>query len=316
MPKKLTTEEFIEKAKLVHGDKYDYSLADYKSSITKVKIICKKHGIFEQVAKNHLCNIGCGLCNGGSALSNESFLSKATEKHGEKYNYDLVEYKKSNIKIMILCPEHGIFEQKPSAHIFGKGCSECAGNKKLNTDIFIEKSKKVHGDRYGYSNVKYVNHKTKVLINCDLHGEFSQIANLHLMGCGCPCCKRSKGEIKIYNFLKQNNINFIEEFTFKDCKKIYSLPFDFYLTDINILIEYDGEQHFRPVKHFGGTEEFIKRKENENIKNLYTQKNKIPLLRISYLFYELVDEIIYNFIKNCGISKNDNLNLEDIEGIN
>ena len=105
--RKLTTKEFIEKAREVHGDKYDYSKVRYANSKTKVCIICPKHGEFWQEANSHLQGSGCSKCCGNNSYATEEFIEKAREVHGDKYNYSKVEYKGMHTKVCIICPEHG-----------------------------------------------------------------------------------------------------------------------------------------------------------------------------------------------------------------
>ena len=123
--KRLTTEKFVKKAKYIHGDRYDYSLVDYKNNYTKVKIICSIHGSFEQIPNNHLNGKGCSKCSGSKKLTTEQFIKKAKIIHSDKYDYKLVEYKNKETKIKIICPEHGIFEQRPYDHLSGSGCPKC-----------------------------------------------------------------------------------------------------------------------------------------------------------------------------------------------
>ena len=128
---KLTTEEFINKAKIIHGDKYNYPLVEYKNNYAKVKIICKEHGIFEQVPNHHLRNHGCPKCK-KNRLTTEEFISKAKNIHGEKYDYSLVKYENNHTKVKIICIEHGIFEQTPNHHLSGQTCGTCAGMNALS----------------------------------------------------------------------------------------------------------------------------------------------------------------------------------------
>ena len=123
----------------------------------------------------------------------ETFIKKAREVHGNKYDYSKVEYVNIKTKVCIICPEHGEFWQTPYQHLNGSGCSKCGyiirGNKnKSNINEFIKKTKEVHGDKYDYSKVEYVNDRTKVCIICPVHGEFWQTPNCHLNGSGCPKC--------------------------------------------------------------------------------------------------------------------------------
>ncbi len=226
---RLTTEQFIQKAKVVHGDEYDYSLVDYKHSQKKVKIICKKHGIFEQNANSHLQGKKCHKC----------FLDKISTLYTE------------------------------------------------TTQSFIKKAIKLHGERYNYSNVKYLRNNIKVIINCHKHGNFIQTPQHHLNGSGCPKCKSSSGELKIEQYLKECNINFITQKKFPNCKDKRPLPFDFYLPDFNTLIEYDGPGHFKPVQWHGisklkAKQIFSNVMKRDKIKNGYCLNNNIHLIRISF----------------------------------
>jgi len=277
-----TTKEFIQKAKLKHDNKYDYSLVKYKDSKTKVKIICLEHGTFEQTPNNHLNGKNCLICAGHEKLTTKEFIQKAKLKHGNKYDYSLVDYINSQTKVEIICLEHGIFKQLPNSHLNGIGCPTCGGTKKLTTKEFIQKAKLKHDNKYDYSLVDYINSQTKVKIICLEHGIFEQTPNSHLNGVGCPICKSSKGEQQIINYLKRNNIKYIKEYKFNNCKNMRPLPFDFYLPDKNILIEYDGIQHFKPFTFFGGVNGLNYRIRNDNIKTEYCKNYNIKLIRIKY----------------------------------
>jgi len=276
---------FIEKSKIIHGNKYDYSLVKYKNNKTKVEIICPEHGIFEQRPDDHSNGKGCILCGGSNKKSLDNFIKESKIIHGDKYDYSLVKYKNNKTKVKIICPEHGIFEQMPVFHIHKKyGCPICNLKNKKSLDDFIKESKIIHGDKYDYSLVKYKNNKTKVKIICSEHGIFKQEPKLHIhRKYGCPKCYKSKGELEISKYLESLEIKYEEQKIFKDCKNISSLKFDFYLPKHNICIEYDGIQHFKPLKYFGGEKAYNKIKNNDIIKNNFCEKNNINLIRISYL---------------------------------
>lgn len=124
-----------------------------------------------------------------SKLTNYEFITKARKVHGDKYDYSKVEYRKSSIKVCIICPQHGEFWQTPNAHLNSQGCSYCYGNTKSTTETFINKAIKIHENKYDYSKVKYVNAKTNVCIICPKHGEFWQTPDAHINGKqGCPFC--------------------------------------------------------------------------------------------------------------------------------
>lgn len=178
----------------------------------------------------------------------------------------------------IICKEHGEFWQTPSNHLAGHGCQKCKTDKvishnKLSTEIFIEKCKKLHGDKYNYSKVNYINNYTKVCIICPKHGEFWQKPTLHLQGCGCPICKESKLETEIREFL------IIEKITFEEKKHFDWLGkqhIDFFIPEYNVGIECQGEGHFENVEYFGGINSFKKRLKLDENKN-FMCKNKIKL---------------------------------------
>jgi very-short-patch-repair endonuclease len=218
----------------------------------------------------------------------ESFIKEAKKIHGEKYNYSLVNYKNVSTKIRIICSKHNVFEQTPKNHILRKsGCPKCAieykANKlKLSQTEFIIISNKTHSNKYNYSLVNYFNNKTHVDIICPIHGVFEQAPAHHMRGIGCPICNDSKGELKIKSFLNKNRITYIRNKMFNNCKDIGKLKFDFYLPNLNIMIEFDGIQHFKPNHAFGGTEEFNNIQRRDNIKNKYCDENLIQLIRIRY----------------------------------
>ncbi len=293
---KYTTNIFINKAIKIHGDKYDYSLVNYIGSKNNIDIICKVHGVFRQIPNSHLNGKGCKqCCIDKSKLTTEKFINKSKQIHGEKYDYSLVEYEKCCKKVKIICKVHGVFEQTPFNHYGYKcGCPKC-NDIKLTTEEFINKAKQIHGEKYDYSLVEYKNIFFKVKIICKVHGIFEQKPFTHYYDkCGCLKCQSSHGENNIRKFLIDNNIMFEEQKKINGCKNINLLPFDFFLPNKNILIEYDGEQHFRKTSIFGGIKGFEKRKINDNIKNNFCSVNNIKLIRIKY--NENINEVLTNIL--------------------
>ena len=289
-------EQFIQEARKIHGVKYDYSKVDYKNNKTKVEIICPKHGSFYQDPKSHLHKNGCAKCK---TKSLDGFLEQAHSKHNTKYDYSKVIYKNKNTKIEIICRIHGSFLQVPYAHLRGQGCPSCKfDEKRLGKDEFIERVKKVHGDKYDYSCVEYTNNGTKVCLLCKLHGEFYQVPKDHIRGIGCAKCKSSKGEKAIRDFLESNKINFTEQKEFEDCKFFRVLPFDFEILDRNILIEFQGEHHFPPKskgRMYGATnpwEEYELIVKRDTIKKEWCEKNNYNLICISYKDLKKIDLIL------------------------
>lgn len=283
---------FLLKAKNVHGNKYDYSLVDYKNNKTKVKIVCPEHGCFEQTPYHHIKGkIGCKRCADDSKKMNtEIFIERSRKIHNNKYDYSIANYKGIFNKVKIICPEHGIFEQYPNSHVNKKrGCLKCGGTLKLTNEIFINKSVKIHNNIYDYSISEYNIGNEEVNIICKKHGVFKQQAESHLQGRGCPKCKSSKGELKISNLLENLKIKYVSQKTFENCKNKKCLPFDFYLPSINLCIEYDGIHHSEPIRGQKLLEYTIK---NDEIKNNFCKINNINLLRIRY------DENIEEKLKN------------------
>ena len=292
---KLDNYSFIERANKVHSNKYDYNLVEYIDSKTKVKIICSTHGIFLQKPSNHLQRQGCPKCAGIQKLDNYSFIERAKFIHGGKYDYSLIDYKNTETKIKIICSIHGEFLQKPSNHLTGQGCPSCTKNKKLTTEEFIARSKKIHNNKYDYSLVEYKNNHTLVKIICLTHGVFEQQPQAHFIGSGCPVCNNSRGESVIFNYLTENNISFETE---KKFQLLGQKRFDFYIEELNMIIEYDGIQHFKPVKFFG-KESFRQTQINDKIKNEFCKEQGINLLRIPYTEFNSIEKTLDKILLKC-----------------
>ncbi len=195
--KRLDKNKVILQFKEAHGDLYDYSKVDYVNTNTKVEIICKNHGSFFQIPKDHKKGFGCDKCGGTHSYTNEEFIKKAKEIHNDKYVY-LSPYISAHKKIAILCEDHGIFRQLAYMHIQGQGCSECGllkqtGREANSLKQTLERFKEVHGTTYDYSKVslKYVKDTTPVEIICKVHGSFSQTPQHHKRGHGCSACTKA-----------------------------------------------------------------------------------------------------------------------------
>ena len=279
-----------EKFKNIHGDKYDYSLVNYVNNNTKVKIICKKHDIFQQTPHKHLMGQGCPDCK-KSDIS--ELVKKWNEIHDNKYDYSSVNYINNKTKIKIICPEHGIFEQIPNDHR-KHGCLLCRNESYKSTE-YLDNFNHIHNNKYDYSLVNYINNKTKIKIICNQHGEFEQKPDSHLNGQGCPKCNSSKGEISVREYLNNNNIKYIEQHTFENCVNKSKLKFDFYLPYNNIIIEYDGKQHFKPIGYFGGYKSFLNTKKRDYIKNEYCEINNLRMIRIPYWEKEINKKILKKY---------------------
>ena len=256
--KNMSREEFIRQAIEIYGYKYNYSKTIFKDLYTPIIIICPIHGEFIELPSNHLRNYGCKKCKfidmrAIRKLSTEEFIRRAIDVHGNKYDYSLVNYIDSRTKVIIICPEHGEFYQKPNNHLNGRGCPKCylqIANTQFrsNTEEFIEKARKIHGDKYDYSKVIYLNCYTKVIIICKKHGEFEQTPSDHLAGKGCSICKSSKGELVIWDVLTKYNIQKERQYCIP--KVADELYYDFYLPEYNLLIEFHGIQHYEWIPFF------------------------------------------------------------------
>lgn len=294
MPAKSNKEEFIRRAKLVHGDKYDYSKVNYVNNRTKVIIICPEHGEFEQIPDSHLRGRGCPICRWKKAKENirraqgmttDEFIKRAKKVHGDKYDYSKVKYENTETKVCIICPKHGEFWQTPHHHLMGIGCPYC-GAKKYDTKEFIRRAKEVHGEKYDYSKTNFIGKKHKVTITCPIHGDFEQLPLNHLKGNGCPECGKhfGKQEKAVLKLLKEKYEHVEYQYTndtfLKGLKK--NLTLDYFLPDYNIGIEYQGIQHFYPQNVFGGQKAYDVVYERDFRKYQQCRKHGVPIFYISF----------------------------------
>lgn len=281
-----TTDVFIGEAKKIHGNKYDYSKTTYTKALEKTTIICPKHGEFQITPSDHLKGSGCPKC-AGRIKSNEDFINNAKEVHGNKYDYSKTIYEHSRKKVIITCPKHGDFIQRASAHLDGQGCPVCANNQKKSKESFIADARKIHGDKYDYSKVEYTANYNPVIISCPIHGDFSQTPHAHLNGSGCPNCINWKLENEIEKLLNDEHIQFEKQKKFEKLKYKGLLKCDFYLPKQNIIIECQGEQHFKIVDFSGNFEkskkDFLETKLRDKLKKEYCEKNGIKLIYYNHL---------------------------------
>ena len=303
MPKKFTNEEYVK----IFNESYPTLelLSEYDGDKKYITVRCKIHDYIFNTKPNWLKQgQGCQKCyddRRGNSLrkTTQSFIEDAKKIHGDKYDYSKVEYKGNKIKVCIICYEHGEFWQTPNKHLSSKeGCPKCGDifnglKKRLGTQEFIKRAKQIHGNKYDYSKVEYVNVDTKVCIICPKHGEFWQTPYCHVSGNGCPTCNESHLEKAMKNILLENNIEFEQQ------KKFIWLgrqTLDFYLPQYNIGIECQGGQHFQAVEHFGGEKEFQKLLRRDKIKKQKCDTNNLKL------FY-VVDDINKIKLKGCALKK-------------
>jgi len=314
MGKKKTTNEFIKEATSKHNGKYDYSLVEYKGNKTNVSIICPIHGEFQQTPDRHLHSGGCLKCAAEKRglkrrMTFDEFLEKAKKIHGEKYSYVKETFSKGGAETTIICPKHGEFQQTPDSHLQGHGCPKCKSEKlaKLRKEEFgdfIEKAKKVHGDKYDYSKVEYIRSNKNVYITCPIHGVFPQTPNSHLMGAGCPFCKNSHLEEKIAKILDKLGVNYVREQRYEWLFNDKKMSLDFYLPKYNIAIECQGDQHvFYRDTYYNVEGKFEKRVALDKLKNKLCKEHNIPIIyifnklhsssRLNELFEHMYDDAIF-----------------------
>ena len=189
MNKDKKLEKFIHESKEVHGDKYDYTKTVYNGNINPLKITCPVHGEFQQIAKTHKKGAGCKLCQMYDNLTlREWFIKEARSLYEDLYDFSCTNFVDKKTKVGILCPKHGKFERLPKNFLTGKGCPKCTLLEHKDPSNFIKKSIKVHGNKYNYSKVNYINSSTEVEIGCPIHGTFYQTPKAHLTSNGCTMC--------------------------------------------------------------------------------------------------------------------------------
>lgn len=254
----MTKEQFIIKAIAKHGHRFNYSKVVYINNCTNVIIICPIHGEFKCTPANHLKGTNCPKCSNEKQSrdrlsTTEEFIQKANLIHNNKYDYSKVVYIGCFSKIIIICPIHGEFQQNARDHLRGYGCSSCGfykiGNRRRsNLEEFVRKARLIHGNKYDYSKVVYINGNSKVIIICPIHGEFEQTPGSHLYGNGCSNCSESKGEQAIKSILVKHKIVYEPQYNISEIVANYKV--DFYLPEYRCLIEFHGIQHYEYIPFF------------------------------------------------------------------
>ena len=316
LKKRITTEEFIQKSKKIHGDKYDYSKSVYIDSHTPIcislheidPITDKEYGEFWQTPNKHLCGNGHPKLN-GKGYTKEEMIYYFNKIHNNKYDYSKIVYP-SRDKQIISCPIHGEFLQHLHKHKSGEGCPKCGGRLKKTNEEFLQELKKLYGDKYDLSEINYKNSKEKVILICRKHGKYKYLPSQLLKGGGCKFCKCSIAENEIEQLLYQNNIKFKQQCNCLDLKWLGKQSIDFYLEKYNIGIECQGCQHFRPIKAFQGEktfEEILRRDEEkrqkckENFLSLvyYTNEHTIPLwFKEKFYIYTNKNQLLRDIMNN------------------
>ena len=308
-----TKEQFVEKYNSKYPNKIDI-LGEYVNAKTKIVCKCKKcQNLFSMTPDNLLKGEGC-IC-----LIENSTLKKTTQQFKNEYykkfpNSKVIimgEYIGCKEKIKCQCEECNYeWETTPDCLLRGSSCYRCRGHIAKTTKEFKDE----YYEKFPNSSISIIGEYKKenipIKCKCNICQNIWETTNPHrlLNGCGCPKCSNSKGNNVIKDILTLHNINYVEEKTFENCKMKCFLRFDFFLPKYNILIEYDGEQHFTNSSYYGGKNEFNKRIEYDNIKNTYCKNNNIFLLRIPYKYKpskqkDKIEKIILDYLKTKQIPK-------------
>ncbi len=284
---------FLERAEKIHQNRYEYLENSYINYTMKMKMFCSEHGFFTQTPHSHISmRTGCPHCGIiQRAKSNQKEWNGVhnlfLDVHGGRYNYDESSYIDVSTKMKIKCNTHGWFMQKPYQHYGGSGCNKCAieevhEKQKIDFDEFKKRSILIHGSRYKYFEDEYIDIFTPVKISCDKHGEFYQKPRDHYRGSGCSKCLSSRGENTIRLILQELKIDFEEQKTFDDLIYKRRLKCDFFLPNENIVIEYNGLQHYDPIPIFGGLKGLKEGQKRDLIKYKYLSENNIILIIVRY----------------------------------
>lgn len=292
--KEVREKRFIERAKSIHGDKYDYNLVNYIDYRTSVEIICKEHGIFKQTPQVHLKGGNCPYCKDVGKITNEIFIKRAKEIHGNKYDYSKTIYKSTEEKVVVICKKHGEFLVTPHSHLRGVNCLECSkeirGLKcRKPKDQWIKEFNEVHNNFYDYSKIETIDNAfVKIIIICPKHGEFISKPNQHQQGNGCRLC----GINKVSNIRRKSKNEWLKNFIEKhEDRYDYSLINDIKSSNnlIPIICKEHGMFHQTVISHSLGmgcrkcagtstytTEEFIEKAQK-------VHSNKYDYSKVNYI---------------------------------
>lgn len=223
-------------------------------------------------------------------LTKAQFIQRSRRTHGGKYDYSKTRYRGTRQKVLIRCPDHGLFLQRADDHMAGRGCPDCSGNASLSSDAFIRKAYKVHGTKYSYGYANPRGTRSKVVIVCPKHGKFLQRADDHIAGRGCHKCTYSRGEDKVGGWLIKHGIKHIRQKRVKFKRR--TLVFDFYLPARRTFIEYHGRQHYEAIAAWGGEKRFIQQRVRDTLARLYCEEKKYKYIEIPYTEYDRVGDIL------------------------
>ncbi len=295
---KLNLNDFIQRANIIHNNKYNYDKTDLKSVKEKVIIICPIHGEFKQMPDKHInAKQGCNKCNKACKKDINNIIERANIIHDNKYDYSKITLINMFNKVEIICQKHGSFWQTPTNHINHKQkCPKCYHENKLFTlEHFIYKANQIHKNEYDYSNTKYTGSLNKIEIICKKHGSFLQTANSHLCGAKCPKCTKHISDKEI---LWLNSLNITNE---KRQKTIFAnnkfFKVDAFDSSNNTIYEFYGDYwHGNPKKY---NQEYVNKHNKKKFKDLYdaTTIREKQLISLGYKIISIW-ESDFDSIKN------------------
>lgn len=252
-----------------------------------LKVICREHGNFNIKKDRHLSGQSCPKCSKRKKYDNEFFLQSIDKKFFGKYYYDKCHFTSFKEKVIITCKKHGDFETYPSYLLNGNGCSLCRNeNNSYSEEEFLKKCIEKHPE-IDHSLLEYKGSNSSIKLICNKHGIFEQKAGYYLnYSKGCKYCNETKGEKKIRIFLEKNNIKYEQQ------HKNYGFIFDFFIPSYNTYIEFNGKQHYSPIKFFGGIDSYNKQIKKDSLKDDILKNMNIKLIKIGYWQINKVDTIL------------------------
>ena len=321
--KRLTQQEFINKVNKIHGEnKFNFSLTEFTTIIKHIKVKCNDCGhIIERQPRLFIENkMGCPICTKShlpKKTSTELFLKKLLLKKPEllkKYKFNEFIYKGYAVKSIVTCLTHGNFKITPNS-LWYNGCPECGKLSKRKPSINVDHVNKFLIENTNLRIIKetFTKIADKAVFVCsDCNNEFSsRVSAILYSNIRCPYCKTSKGERLILDYLKLRKINFEFQYRFRN-SNVKNSPFDFYLLDHNLIIEYQGIIHYFPFKYLGGYEKLLSRKKSDKKKRRYALSHKINYLEIPY-FSKNPIKLIEDKIKEIEILQNRTINTNQLQ---
>jgi len=282
-----THEQFKKELQAVNKD--IEIIGNYVNASTPIKCKCKIDCYEWSTSPGHLLiGTGCPKCNKAQRRTQEEFVRDVFSLYGDEYTV-LSEFKNMKTDVLMRHNKCGSeYFANPNKVLQGRKCYVCFPIPQKTTARFakelsaVNKNIRVIGEYYQYH--------SKIQVECKLCGRKWETSPATLMGgAQCPSCSASSGEREVLKILGELELSNVPEHRFPDCKSKRALPFDFYLPDINVAIEYDGQQHFEPSEYFGGEKAFKSLVERDKIKTDYCKNNGIKLIRIPYTVENIKD---------------------------